>query len=277
MNSAVISGLYIYPIKSCRGIALDEASVLTTGLAQDRRWMVVDATGKFVTQREQPRMALIAPELQRQGLQITAPGMSALMIEGRSSAHNSTVTVWRDQVAAVDEGNAAAVWFSAFLGVAVRLVRFADDQIRLSSRDFTGDVAAYQQFSDGFAILVIGEASLQDLNSRLPTPLPMNRFRPNVVLAGLPAYAEDALHELRGDALCLRLVKPCTRCKITTIDQATGISHGTEPLSTLMKFRRDPVLRGVTFGQNAIVLRTGQLKLGQSLQVTVRTDPVELA
>lgn len=272
MNAVTVSGLYIYPIKSCRGIALNESEVLATGLAQDRRWMVVNEKGTFVTQREQARLALIVPELTADGLLVRAADMPPLAVRSLTT-RQLTVTVWRDAVSAFDEGDEAAAWLSHFLGLSVRLVRFDDAHARLSNRDWTGEVAAYNRFSDGFPLLVIANASLAELNTRLPQPLPMHRFRPNVVLDGLPAYGEDEVHELRSDTLCVRLVKPCTRCKITTIDPVTGIAEGTEPLSTLMKFRRNPALRGVIFGQNAIVVTGvgGRLRIGQALQVTSRS------
>lgn len=272
MNQAIVSALYIYPIKSCRGIALDRARVTSTGLAQDRRWLLINDKHSFITQREQPRMALIAPELHGNGLRVNAPDMPPLSVAGEARATRMTVTVWRDQVSAFDEGDAAAAWFSQFLGISVRLVRFDESQARLSNREFTGEALGHSQFADGFALLVIANASLDDLNTRLPAPLPMNRFRPNLVLDGLPAYGEDEVHELRSDALTLRLVKPCTRCKITTTDQATGVVQGTDPLSTLMKYRRNAALRGVTFGQNAIVVAGSgaQLAVGQHLQVIAR-------
>ncbi len=273
MAHIVVQGLYVYPIKSCAGIALERAQLTSTGLAQDRRWMLVNAQGRLVTQREQGRLALIAPALRGAGLQITAPGMPLLTIAGTSQATPVTVTVWNDQCRAFDEGDAAAQWFAAFLGISVRLVRFDDSQQRLSNRDWTGEATAFNQFSDGFPLLLISAASLADLNTRVSEPLPMNRFRPNVVLEGLPAYGEDEILELWTDDWRLRAVKPCTRCKITTTDQATGVSQGTEPLSVLMKYRRNPQLRGVTFGQNLIVISgTGaHLSVGQSVQVDYRT------
>lgn len=272
MTQIIISGLYIYPIKSCAGITLDHAQLTLTGLAQDRRWMLVNEQGRFVTQREQGRLALIAPTLQGAGLQVGAPDMPLLTVAGTAQDLPVTVTVWSDQCRAFDEGEVAARWFSTFLGVPVRLVRFDDSQQRESNRDWTGATTGFNQFSDGFPLLVIGTASLDDLNTRVPAPLPMNRFRPNLVLAGLPAYGEDELYELGTDAWRLRVVKPCTRCKITTTDQSTGVSQGTEPLSTLMKYRRNPQLRGVTFGQNLIVVSGAgaQLAVGRPVQVQHR-------
>jgi uncharacterized protein YcbX len=269
MSFAKISGLYIYPIKSCRGIALDTATVLATGLDNDRRWMVVNEKSRFVTQREVSKLAMITPTLHQQGLRIEAPGMPVLSVVGTSTQQHVQVMIWKDTCSAFDEGDQTAAWFSEYLGITARLVRFDDSKLRLSSHEWTGELDAPNQFSDGFPILAISEASLADLNSRMSIPLPMNRFRPNIVLDGIRAYAEDQLHELVSNQLRLRAVKSCTRCKIATTDQLTGVSQSTEPLATLMKYRRSLQLRGVTFGQNMIV-STGvgaTLQVGQALQV----------
>lgn len=272
MNQVVVSGLFVYPVKSCAGIAVSQAELSITGLAADRRWMLVNQQGRFITQREQGRLALVIPSLQGEGLQIEAPGMPVLTIAGTSRSQPCVVTVWQDRCQAYDEGETAAAWFSEFLGQPARLVRFDEAQVRLSNRDWTGEVQAPNQFSDGFPVLVISTASLAELNSRLAQPLPMNRFRPNVVVDGLPAYGEDRVHELYAGKVRLRIVKPCTRCKITTTDQATGVSQGMEPLDTLRGYRLDRTLRGVTFGQNAIIVAgTGtQLRVGQQLDVVWR-------
>jgi uncharacterized protein YcbX len=270
MTELVVSGLFNYPIKSCAGTALSEAQLTATGLRNDRRWMLVNEHGSFVTQRELGNMALITPTVAGDGLHIDAPGMTSLKVSGTSQAAPCAVTVWKDQCNAYDEGEEAAAWFSAFLSQPVRLVRFADDQQRVSSRDWTGDIAALNQFTDGFPVLVISTASLADLNSRLATALPMNRFRPNLVIDGLPAYGEDKVHELSIGDIRLRIVKPCTRCKITTTDQATGIAQGPEPLNTLRGYRLDKALRGVTFGQNAIIIAGVGSRLRRGQTVTAR-------
>lgn len=271
-HAAVITGLYIYPIKSCAGIALEQAQLSATGLANDRRWMLVNEQGRFVTQREQGRLALITPTLHDAGLLINAPDMPTLAVTGTLRDNPVAVTVWSDQCQAFDEGDQAAHWFSSFLGLAVRLVRFDETQRRTSSQEWTHEVRALNQFSDGFPMLLISTASLADLNSRLPEALPMNRFRPNLVVEGLPAYAEDTVHELVVDAIRLRVVKPCTRCKITTIEQTTGISQGFEPLNTLRGYRRNAALKGVTFGQNVVIVSGigSHLQVGQALDVSLR-------
>lgn len=261
---AKIQSLYFYPVKSCKGIELQSATVTPMGFANDRGWMIVDSNGRFLTQREVPRLALIAPSLEADALKLEAPANAALHVALDANAGNVEVIVWRDRCAAFDCGNEAAEWLSAFLGKAVRLVRFDRSHKRASSSEWTGDVEALNQFSDGFPWLVLSQASLDDLNARLPQPLPMNRFRPNIVLADVPAYAEDRIHELTVGNVRLRLVKPCTRCAITTTDQATG-ERTDQPLRTLRQYRFDKNLRGVLFGQNAILIagagetvRTGQ-------------------
>ena len=272
MSELVISGLFVYPIKSCAGTALSEAQLTATGLRNDRRWMLVNEQERFITQREQGRLALITPTVVADGLHINAPGMATLKVSGNSKTAPCSVSVWKDQCNAYDEGRDEASWFSDFLGEPVRLVRFADDQQRISNREWTGDVDALNQFSDGFPILVISTASLADLNARLATALPMNRFRPNLVIDGLPAYGEDDVYEFSAGEVRLRIVKPCTRCKITTTNQATGIAQGPEPLDTLRGYRLDKVLRGVTFGQNAIIAAGvgSRLQLGQSVTAKLR-------
>jgi uncharacterized protein len=267
-----ITQLHVYPIKSCRGISVQTATVLATGLRHDRRWMLVNEQGRFVTQREQSKLALIeprmlSPQAQDTALEVRAPDMPLLMVSANSSGRSVRATIWNDEVAAFDEGEAASRWFSRFLDVPVRLLRFDDAQSRLSNRDWTGETVAYNRFSDGFPMLLISQASLDDLNSRMSVALPMNRFRPNIVVDDLPAYGEDELQEFGNDDLRLRAVKPCTRCKITTTDQTTGRVDTKEPLATLMQYRRNAALRGVVFGQNVIVVSGAgaQIAIGQTL------------
>jgi uncharacterized protein YcbX len=251
---------------------VSQAKLASTGFELDRHWMLVNTADKFLTQRELPRMALIDVASSATGVQLTAPGMPAILVQPRDHRAERTVTVWRDTLTALDEGDDVAAWLSHFLGVNVRLVCFHPEQKRVSSRDWTGDIQALNKFSDGYAILAISEASLADLNHRLPAsvaPLPMNRFRPNIVLSGLDAYAEDRIHELHAGNVRLRIVKPCTRCAIPTTDQLTGEVCGDEPIKTLKSYRWDAALRGVTFGQNVIVIDGvgSSLAVGESLEV----------
>lgn len=260
--TATITALNIYPVKSCRGIARERAIVTPTGLADDRHWMLVRPNGRFVTQRELPRLALIGTAVDSGGLVLTAPGRAPLQVARGAGAATRAVTVWKFEGRGIDCGDAAAEWASQFLDTPLRLVRFDPDLPRACSAEWTQGVVSTTEFSDGFPILVISRASLVDLNSRLPKPLPMERFRPNLVIDGVGAYDEDRIHELTCDGVTLRLVKPCTRCAITTTDQASGERDGVEPLETLKGYRFDRQLRGVTFGQNAIVIRGTGASLG---------------
>jgi MOSC domain-containing protein len=257
-----IESLHVYPVKSCRGIDLDEAHLEPAGIEHDREWMIVTPQGRFLTQREVPQLALIRPCLAADTLTLETAGREPIAVPIDATGTSLEVTIWRDRCAAVDLGNEPARWLSEFLGRDVRLVRFAPDAMRPSDSAWTGAVAGYSRFADAFALLAISAASFADLNGRLHTPLPRNRFRPNVVLAGLDAYGEDELDELWTRNVRLRAVKPCTRCAITTTDQDRGAVDGAEPLRTLRTYRWSKELRGVAFGQNLIVLEPGTLAVG---------------
>ena len=281
--TAVISRLYVYPIKSCAGVQVPEAILTDTGLEFDRAWMVVDAQGVFLTQRELPRMALIQPQLKYSEMVLRAPGMLALHIALDRVEAPVRDRVWNDEVAAYDMGALAAQWFSDFLGVAARLVRFDPEHRRVSSLKWTGGIEALNQFSDGYPVLVVSQASLDQLNDKLAAQgvaaVGMARFRPNIVLgnsASGPALAphdEDRLDLLHiatdasadAGAVQLKPVKPCPRCPIPNIDPASAASSP-EVGDTLQGYRQDARVGGaVTFGMNTIVLGgAGQLlKVGQ--------------
>lgn len=267
---AKIRALNFYPVKSCRGITVDCATVTPMGFAHDREWMIVDASYRFITQREEPRLALIVPTLARDALTLDAPERASLRLVLEASAGSVEVIVWRDRCAAFDCGEEAATWLSEYLARPVRLVRFDRRRKRASSTDWTGDIEALNQFSDGFPWLVISQASLDELNARLPEPLPMNRFRPNIVLTDVPAHAEDRAHELAIGTVRLRLVKPCTRCAITTTDQSAGERTSDQPLRTLKEYRFDKEMGGVLFGQNAILIAGAgeQIRTGQDVEIS---------
>lgn len=273
-NSAAarIASLHVYPVKSCRGIALEHARLTPTGIEHDREWMVTTPQGRFVTQRELPRLAVVGTALTPEQLVLTAPDRAPLQVPLADAGSGAAreVVVWGDRCAARDAGEEAADWFTQFLGRPLRLVRFDGSRSRLSNPKWTGDVHAPNRFSDGFAVLILSRASLADLNARLATPLPMNRFRPNLVLDGVVPHAEDAIHELAAPGVRLRVVKPCVRCIITTTDQDRGEQQGNEPLATLRGYRNDRALKGVTFGQNAIVMESGVLATGQPLSLLMR-------
>jgi len=262
-----IASLHVYPVKSCRGIARSCAVVTDEGFEHDREWMVVTADGRFVTQREEPRLALIETDVDDARLRLNAAGHAAIEVPLALRGEPRDVVVWRHHCVAHDQGEESARWLSELLERPLRLVRFDPRHRRLSDRAFTGSTPGYSRFADAYAFLVVSLASLADLNARLPAPLPMNRFRPNVVIDGVEAYGEDAIRELRAGPVALRLVKACTRCTIPTTDQATAERHPEEPLRTLRGYRLDERLRGVTFGQNAIVIAGAgaPLRVGEKL------------
>jgi uncharacterized protein YcbX len=267
--TAAITALNVYPVKSCRGMPVASAELTRTGFLDDRHWMLVRPNGRFVTQRELPRMALIVTRVGAAGLTLEAPGMPPLTVPRASPGPARPVTVWKFDGRGVDCGEQAAAWVTQFLATDLSLVAFDTQTPRTCSPEWTQGVHATTEFADGYPVLVISRASLADLNSRLPKPLPMERFRPNVVIDGVEAYDEDRMHELRRDGVTLRLVKPCTRCAITTTDQQRGEPDGVEPLRTLKEYRFDRELRGVTFGQNAIVVagEGRRLRVGDSFEV----------
>ena len=277
MTEARVASLHLYPIKGCRGIDLATAEVVTTGLATagigDREWMLVDETGTFLTQRELPRLALVSVQVTRDSLRLAAPYMRECDVPLTMHGNARDVVVWRSEVRGVDAGDAAAAWLSDWLAREVRLLRFDRNVTRYCNPEYAGDSKAHTMFADGYPVLVTTAASLEDLNGRLADrgcePLPMTRFRPNIVLDGLPPYAEDHLDTISiGDAV-LRCVKPCTRCQVTTTDQATA-KVGIEPLRTLGEYRMDARLDGVTFAMNAIVSNGGTIRTGDAASVTYR-------
>ncbi|MCC2957862.1 MOSC N-terminal beta barrel domain-containing protein [Massilia sp. IC2-477] len=278
---ATVTELIIYPIKSCAGISVPEAQFLVSGLVaggvHDREWMLVTRDGQFLTQREYPRMALLTPRIIGDAVEVSAPGMPPLRLPlaHDAGAPGITVQIWDHSVLAADCGDAAAAWFGDAIGGACRLVRFRPDVQRPTSTKWTSGAPSETRFADGYPILVIGQASLDDLNSRLVaaghTALPMNRFRPNLVVDGLEAFEEDYVETFTGDGLALRPVKPCARCPIPAIDQATGIP-GPDPLDILQAYRANPRMEGaVCIGMNAIVTAGigGRLHVGQELDASI--------
>lgn len=272
-----IARLFVYPVKSCAGVELSEAVLTETGLDLDRAWMVVDDQGRFVSQRELPRMALVRVQLKHYEVVLRAPGMLALHLAIDAVEQPVKVRVWDDEVGAYDMGPVAAQWFSDFLGRPLRLVRFDPQQRRLSSLRWTSGVEALNQFSDAFPLLLTSEGSLAELNRRLVGAVGMERFRPNIVLEGLEAHDEDRLQVLRiaaGQEVQLRPVKPCARCSIPDIDPATGIAAG-HVSQALQAYRSNELVNGaLTFGMNAIVLQglDQVLRVGQAVTADWRFD-----
>jgi uncharacterized protein YcbX len=284
---ATIAQLFVYPVKSCAGVEVPDVLLTETGLEFDRAWMVVNAAGEFVTQRELPRMALIRPQLKHMEMVLRAPGMLALHVAFDRVEQPVRVKIRRDEIAAYDMGDIAAQWFSDFLSEPdkpqhLRMVRFDPDHQRLSDKRWTDGVDAPNLFSDGFPVLVISEGSLNELNAKLVeaghTAVGMDRFRPNIVLKGVEAQDEDRVDVMHiataeGDAQ-LQFVKPCTRCAIPDIDQLTATSL--PDVGDMMRtFRQNARVNGaITFGTNCIVLNGVEytLKVGQTVGANYRFE-----
>jgi uncharacterized protein YcbX len=277
-----IAGLYVHPVKSCARIELDRVLVTETGLEWDRQWMVFDQQGVFVTQRDEPRLALVRPTLRSSDLVLRAPGMLALHLALDAIERETTVQVWNDRVDAGDMGDLAAQWFSDFLGRPVRLARFDPEVQRASDSQWTGGARALAAFADAFALLVVSSASMAELNRRLTArgaaAVQSDRFRPNLVLDGLGTHEEDWIDRIGFDTpdgpVVLRLVKPCARCSIPDVDPQRGEpDHAVS--AELAAYRADARLNGqITFGMNAIVEQgiDRWLHVGATGRATVRFD-----
>jgi hypothetical protein len=263
MPATIVSALNVYPIKSAGGIAAPEWELDAFGLRYDRRWMLVDARGGMVTQRTHPRLALARPALQGDRLVVSAPGREPLTLPLHPSPSvATTVTIWEDDCLALWQGEAPARWFSALLGADVSLVYMPESTWRPAGPAFAPP-SSRVSFADAYPILLLSEESLADLNRRMPVPVPMNRFRPNLVIRGGAAFGEDELGKFTIGEIGFRAVKPCDRCVITTTDQESA-ERGVEPLRTLATFRKQD--GKVYFGQNVVHQGTGRLAVGMGVR-----------
>lgn len=249
--TAVLTGVFLYPIKSAAGIACAEAVLDTHGLKHDREWMIVDPAGRFITQRDEARLALLGTAIAAGRLQLRNPQGAGPAVDLQHEGEIRAVQVWGAHCDAFDAGDEVAQFLSEWLGRPLRLVRFDPRRPRLANQDWTAEREVPTLFSDGFPMLVLSQASIDDLAARVGRDLPVQRFRPNLLLGGVPAYAEDAALELAAGVARIALTKACTRCVITTIDHVRGERTDDEPLRTLKKYRFDAALRGVVFGRNA--------------------------
>jgi uncharacterized protein len=259
-----VDGLFVYPVKSCRGVQVDAARVTATGFEWDRRWMVVGSDGHFLSQREHPQLTLVRVRLAEDRLVLSAPHLADLDV-GLETKPGSPirVTVWRDECDAIDEGGAAARFFTDHLGIDARLVRLAGDDARP-----LGTTAAQPgdrvSFADAYPFLLLSQGSLQQLNNRLNLPVPMDRFRPNIVVDGCKPHAEDTWGSVRIGEVDFAVVKPCSRCVVTTTNQLNG-ERGREPLQTLATYRLQD--GQVVFGQNLIHRGTGMVRVGDRVAI----------
>jgi MOSC domain-containing protein len=257
-----LESIHVYPVKSCAGTAPREAVIAETGFDLDREWMVVDGSGRFVTQRELPRMALVQTALKSNELILRAPGMLAVHVAVDRVEERTTVEIFGDRVAAFDMGALGAQWFSDFLGRPLRLARFDPNSPRRADPRWTGSIEAANAFQDGFPLLVTSAASIAEVNRRLAAngapAVSVARFRPNLVLGGLDAHGEDHLDQIAfataQGPVRLKLVKPCVRCSIPDVDPATGAT-GHAVGDVLAGYRADPRMGGgLTFAMNAIIV-----------------------
>ena len=269
MNQFYLSEINIYPIKSLGGISLDEAKLQERGLQYDRQWMLVDDNHMFITQRKHFELALLQVSVQDDELTVAHknhPDQKISFKEDDQTGHRMIVTIWDDKAAAYEVSSSVSKWFSSILDMSVKLVKMAPDEKRAVDPKF----ASFDNtvgFADDYPCLIIGQSSLDDLNQKLDQPVPMNRFRPNLVFTGGDPFAEDAFLDFYIGDIKFSAVKPCARCVLTTVNQQTG-AKGQEPLRTLAKYRT--VNKKVMFGQNLIHKGEGLIRLGQELNIVTR-------
>jgi uncharacterized protein len=260
-----IASLIYYPIKACRGFEVDSAMIERMGLQHDRRMMVITPEGHFLTQREFPRLALVTPKRYNGTLELLAPEYDSLQLGIQTTGTPISVDVWKSKgVQAIDQGEESAEWFSDWLGSQVRLVHIADGSTRRVNESYVVNEDDHTGFADAYPILLTSEEGLQDLNTRLESPVPMNRFRPNVVVRGGRPFAEDTWNRIRAGSVEMAVVKPCARCVVTTIDKET-LEKSKEPLKSLGRYRKHAL--GAIFGQNVIPLSEGKIRCGMKVEV----------
>jgi uncharacterized protein YcbX len=279
-----VASLYIYPIKSCAGVPVPNWTITRYGFTHDREFLVVDEQENFLTQRTHPKLALVQPLLEHDLLRLRAPDLPEITLPwfGSPADHQveprRSVTIWRDQVEADDLGDDIAAWLSTHLGCNVRLVRIGSQYRRMIQKEKVPrvhqDALGIREvsFADAYPFLIISEASLADLNQRLPQPIPMNRFRPNIVIGGaLEPYAEDHWQTVEIGSLRFRHGGPCVRCVVTTTDQIT-LERSHEPLKTLALYRRNGD-GGVNFGMNFFCeSSTGMIQVGDIIRLSPNDD-----
>jgi uncharacterized protein YcbX len=259
-----LSDIIIYPIKSCSGIALSRHAIVPTGFAYDRRWMLVDSAGQFISQRTVPAMARLRIALREDRLVVTAPDSAPLEVPfDVPNPLRMAVSIWQDAVEALVYPERFGAWFANILRAPCRLVLIPDDEVRPVDPRYAAD-GDRVGFADAYPFLLLSEGSLQDLNGRLTRPVPMNRFRPNLVVTGTEPYAEDRWKRIRIGGMEFRIVKPCARCTVPGVDQETGVAEK-EVLSVLASYRT--VGHKVLFGQNVIHDSAGVLETGMPVEI----------
>jgi uncharacterized protein len=271
-----LSEINIYPIKSLAGISLESSKIERRGLEFDRRWMLIDEKNKFLTQREFPKMATIKVEILNDGLQVSSDRNILVISLMPQNNATETVKIWSNRCKAKIYESPINEWFSDILQTNCKLAVMPEETQRKVNYFYAVQKNDHVSFADGYPFLVIGENSLKDLNSRLGENLPMNRFRPNFVVADSEGFAEDSWKKLKIGASLFHAVKPCARCVITTIDQSNGVKQGVEPLKTLAAFRipKRSIKKKILFGQNLIVENAGEIvKIGDRVEILESKKP----
>lgn len=261
-----VQDIYVYPVKSIGGIRHEKASALQRGFMFDRRWMLVDEDDKFISQRVEHKLALLQTELQLNTLSIFHKHNRDQRISftiNEPLKNDVKVSVWDDIVVGAHLSNDIDLWFSDYLEKTCKLVFMPENGIRPIDEKYAQN-NEHVSFADAFPYLLISQASLDDLNSRLQNPVPMDRFRPNLVVADSEAFEEDSWDKIRIGEVYFKVAKPCVRCILTTVDQQTG-SRGTEPLFTLSKYRT--LDNKVLFGQNLIALNEGNVSVNDAVEI----------
>lgn len=266
MNNYTLTNIFIYPVKSLGGISLQSAEVEERGLRYDRRWMIVDESNKFITQRLYPQLALVRPEIKNNLLtfshfQNKLPDISVPLTP--QDTFKVKVQIWNDNVTALQYTGDINNWFSKVTGIKTRLVFMPDETRRVVDPDYAKNKIV--SFADGYPFLIAGKESLNEVNRRMEIPLPLNRFRANFTFSGGKPFDEDNWNHIKIGDVKFNVVKSCARCVITTVDQSTG-EKGEEPLTTLAKFRKE---RGkVMFGQNMVAENTGKVSVGDRIEIS---------
>ena len=267
-----LSEIYIYPVKSLGGIRLEEAEITDRGLQYDRRWMLIDENNRFISQREYSRLALFEVVIQDSDLVVTDRKSGKILRVAHTSIHLNifpiNVTVWDDEVVAVEVSQIANDFFTQALGMSTRLVYMPEESHRKTDANYSLHGDEITSFSDGYPILIIGQSSLDDLNNRLAEPITINRFRPNFVFTGGNEFEEEEWHEFKVGGIRFFGVKPCARCIMTTIDPQTGEKEGKEPLLTLNRYRKAG--NKILFGQNVLISQVGKVSVGDIIEVISR-------
>ncbi|MBY0463141.1 MAG: MOSC domain-containing protein [Alphaproteobacteria bacterium] len=264
MSSIIISELLTYPLKGTQGISSQIMTFADTGPEYDRSWVLVGNDGRFISQRTHPKLCLIKTEINENYLKIFIPDVGAIVIEQTCEGEPFEAVIWKDTCLVVEASKEASSLISDFLETSCRLVKFANNSIRPVNPKYKISENDQVGFADAFPVLLISQSSLDDLNQRLEKPVPMNRFRPNIVVTGSAAFAEDSWSCIRIGSLVLYGVKQCSRCIVTTIDQKTA-ERGKEPFKTLATYRNSE--KGIMFGMNMIHESTGTIQVGDTVEI----------